>query len=231
MRSRFWVALDCAMLLAVLILQPWRLTGVVLHEWLAAALLAGILTHLVLHWPWIESRSRRLRIPRTRVNYVLNVLVFVAMAAALISGFAISKVVLPLHHDPAAYMRWRSIHGFTSRTALIGIGLHLAMNWDRMFAARRAMQAIRVRVLWVLPAVALVGAMLWIIAARMPAPQLTLIRPDGKRQIVTTPPPDIVALRPAEAAPSARGVPALLAHTILLTVSCVVGRKVLRLRL
>jgi hypothetical protein len=45
MRSRFWVILDCSMLLAVVVLQAWRLTGVILHEWLAVALIGGLLAH------------------------------------------------------------------------------------------------------------------------------------------------------------------------------------------
>src|SRR5579859_5726182 len=88
--SRLWIALDCSMLVAVVALQAWRLTGVPLHEWLAVALIAGIVAHLLQHWNWIESRGRRLRRPgsaRTRVNYALNASLFTAMAIAMISGF------------------------------------------------------------------------------------------------------------------------------------------------
>jgi hypothetical protein len=66
MRSRFWVMLDCSMLLAFVVLQSWQLTGVVVHEWLAAALIGGLLAHLLLHWSWVETRSRRVLAPRSR---------------------------------------------------------------------------------------------------------------------------------------------------------------------
>jgi hypothetical protein len=109
MRSRFWVMLDCSMLLAFVVLQSWQLTGVVVHEWLAVALIGGLLAHLLLHWSWVETRSRRVLAPRsrrTRVNYALNLTLFVAATAAMVSGFMISKVVLPLHPTPANYLKW-----------------------------------------------------------------------------------------------------------------------------
>jgi hypothetical protein len=38
------VILDCN----IIVLQAWRLTGVPMHEWLAVALIGGIVAHLLL---------------------------------------------------------------------------------------------------------------------------------------------------------------------------------------
>src|SRR5690349_16959198 len=235
MRSRMWIALDGAMLLAVVVLQAWRLTGVVLHEWLAAAVVGGVLAHLVQHWSWVRSRSRRVLRPRsarTRVNFGLNVIVFAAMAAAMVSGVVISKSILPSGLDPSTYLKWRGIHGTTSRVALIAIGLHLALNWDRLFAnrpfarLRNAMTAAA----WAAVVTAVVGGAMWAVEARMSNPDITLIA-GNKRIEHAAPPPDIAKLRPDEAAPNARGWPALAAHSIMLAAACLAGRKLLRLRL
>ena len=89
MRSRFWVMLDTSMLIAFVALQSWRLTGVVVHEWLSVALIAGLLAHLVLHWSWVATRSKRVLAPRstrTRVNYALNLTLFIAATVAMVSG-------------------------------------------------------------------------------------------------------------------------------------------------
>src|ERR1700686_2389924 len=127
-RARAWVVLDCSMLIAVIVLQAWRLTGVPMHEWLAVALIGGIVAHLLLHWPWVESRSRRILAPhggRARISYALNLGLFVSMTSAMISGFMISKVVLPLHPTVDEYLKWHSIHKTSSRIALGAVGLHL----------------------------------------------------------------------------------------------------------
>ena len=124
MRSWIWIAADTAMLVAFIVLQVWRFTGVPLHEWLAVALIAAIVAHLAVHWVWVETRTRRIRRPRTartRVNYAVNAVLFGAMAVAMISGFAISKVVLPLHPAPGDYVRWHGIHELSSRIAVAAV--------------------------------------------------------------------------------------------------------------
>src|SRR6266581_2332650 len=108
MRSRMWAVIDCSMLVAVVALQAWPLTGVPIHEWLGVALLAGVLAHLLLHWPWVASRSKRILQPRnarTRVNYALNLALFISITAAFASGFVISKVVMPLHLTADQYLK------------------------------------------------------------------------------------------------------------------------------
>jgi hypothetical protein len=86
-----------------------------------------------------------------RVNYALNLTLFVSMTSAMISGFMISKVVLPVHPAADEYLNWHSIHKTSSRIALAAVGLHLCLNWDLMLAAlrnfvrRRASRSSRLR--------------------------------------------------------------------------------------
>lgn len=247
MRSRAWIVLDCVLLLAIVMVQAWRLTGVPIHEWLGVALIAGVFAHLVLHWPWVVSRSRRMLAPRTlrtRINFSLNTVLLVATAAALISGFAISKVILPLRIDPVTYLKWHGIHAAASRTALIVAGLHLALNWDLMLANLRRFLQTRTRpattisvrqivntALWIAALSLIVGAASLLIERHMALPDITLILPGGKRIEHAAPPADVAQLHGGDSAPTRRGTPALLFNTILFTVACVGGRLLLRLRL
>jgi uncharacterized protein DUF4405 len=234
MRSRFWIVLDCSMLVAVVALQAWRLTGVPLHEWLAVALIAGIVAHLLQHWNWIESRARRLRRPgsaRTRVNYALNASLFTAMAIAMISGFMISKVVLAVHPTPDDYLKWHSVHETSSRIALIATGLHLGLNWDLLFASRpRIRAALRPVVTIALAAMLLVGAA-WALERAVPPPDITMIEANGRRIEHAKPPRDIANLRRDTIAPSARGIPPFVVNGVAVAALTVIGRKILRLRL
>ena len=234
MRSRAWVVIDCRMLLSVVVLQAWRLTGVPLHEWLGVALSAAILAHLLLHWTWVESRSRQILASgnaRTRVNYALNLLLFLSMTAAIVSGFMISKVVLPLHPSPDDYLKWHSIHETSSRVTLACVALHLALNWDLLFARRPRFQLIVARVAVIVAAVVVTAGVVVAVDRAMPRPDITFIGPDGRRTEHAAPPPDIARLRRDDAAPSARGIPEFVVQSIAVAGVAIIGRKVLRLRL
>ena len=215
-------------------IAAWRLTGVPLHEWLGVALSAAIVAHLLLHWTWVESRSRQIfvsRSARTRVNYALNLLLFLSMTAAIVSGFVISKLVLPLHPAPDDYLKWHSIHETSSRVALACVALHLALNWDLLFARRPRFQLMIARVAVIAAAVALTAGVLVAVDHAMPRPDILFIGPDGRRTEHAAPPPDIARLRRDESAPSARGIPGFVVQSIAVAGLAIIGRKVLRLRL
>lgn len=234
MRSRVWLVIDCSMLVAVVALQAWRLTGVPLHEWLAIALLGGVLAHLLLHWPWVASRSKRILQPqsaRTRVNYALNLTLFVSMIAALASGFAISKVVMPLHLTPDQYLKWHGIHDLSSRVALFAAALHLALNWDLLLKRRPRFRFILRPALIIVAAAGIIIAAVFAVSEVMRPPDIIMITPDGRRIEHAAPPRDIAALRRDEIAPSTRGIPPFMIQSAAVAFAAVIGRKVLRLRL
>ena len=58
------IVLDAAMLLSFSVLMSWRFSGVAAHEWIGLALIALILTHLVVHWGWVESSVARIMVKR-----------------------------------------------------------------------------------------------------------------------------------------------------------------------
>jgi len=226
--------IDCSMLVAVVALQAWRLTGVPMHEWLAVALLAGVLAHLLLHWPWVASRSRRILKPhnaRARVNYLLNLVLFIGMTAALASGFAISKVVMPLHLTADQYLKWHGIHEFTSRVALFAAALHLALNWDVLLARRPRYRFLLRPAAIIIVAIAIVTGATYAISTVMGRPDIILITRDGRRIEHGAPPSDIANLRRDEVAPSTRGIPPFVVQSAAVAIVAVIGRKVLRLRL
>lgn len=247
MRSRYWVILDCSMLLAFVVLQSWRLTGVVVHEWLSVALIAGLVAHLVLHWSWVATRSKRLLAPRstrTRVNYALNLTLFIAATAAMVSGFMISKVVLPLHPTPVNYLKWHQLHEISATTSLICLGLHLALNWTLMVTALRNFLRRRPARVWslrfkaLLAPLAIITASVIVLSAAliaveriMPAGEVTIIQRDGRRIEHASPPREIARLRPDQVSPSTRGLPKFILMGAMVVVSTIVGRKVLRMRL
>jgi len=146
------------------------------------------------------------------------------------------------------FLKWHSLHDASSKVALVCLGLHLGLNWSLMVAslrkliARRAertrapkkptrLQPLIVPLAIILSAVTILGAGLWAVERVMPAGDVTIIQRDGRRIEHAPPPPDIVRLRPDEVAPNRRGLPAFILQSVLVAVSAVAGRQVLRLRL
>lgn len=132
--------LDTTLLIMVCLLEAVSLTGLVAHEWLAVVFAAMLLVHILLQWLWINSRTRRLWAPRagrTRINYCLNLGLFIVMVAAILSGMMISEVVFPGVGRPNIGGVWRSLHGFTTNLVVLFVGLHIGLNGDWILTAVR----------------------------------------------------------------------------------------------
>jgi hypothetical protein len=104
------------------------------HE-LGGLLFAAIaILHLLVNWSWIVGTLRRLRdLPswRDAINLLLNFGLFVAGVLAIFSGLMISEVLLPLVGvTRSTVAAWSSLHRLFSMTALVLVGLHIALNWD-----------------------------------------------------------------------------------------------------
>jgi hypothetical protein len=246
--------LDAAMLSSFSVLLSWRLTGVPIHEWLAAGLLGLIVVHLIVHWHWVETRVARAvqdAPRRTRLNLLLNGSLFLAMGTALVSGFIISKVIVPNTLTPGAYLKWHHLHDASSSWALCILGLHVALNWDLItaglrrltrgeraaFAAAPPVRSTAVArslrgLTWIALASATLVAATWEIGTVLPDETRVFIQTRDGRIEEHAPPADLTMLdseaeRPA---PSHAVIP-FAARLALLTAVAVAGRKLLRLRL
>ena len=98
------------------------------------ALIAVLIVHLLLSWDWITQITRRFigRMNRqSRINYILNWLLFIDGTIIMLSGFMISELLIPalgiqLPHNFA----WRSLHDLSANLFLILVGLHTALHWN-----------------------------------------------------------------------------------------------------
>ena len=133
-RNRLSLWLDTFLFLAVCSLMVTVFTGIPIHEWLGIALIPALLLHVLLQWPWIATRTRRLPKPgtaRTRVNYCINLGLFLSMVATVQSGLVISRVAMPYFLSGwTGDRRWGQVHGWASSALLLLVGLHVALNWD-----------------------------------------------------------------------------------------------------
>ncbi len=132
---------DLLILIVFLVLFDPHVTGVAIHEWLGIAFGAALVTHLLLHWKWLVATTRRFlgRLPwATRLNYVLNSLLFIVMTVLIFSGLMMSESALPALGIRLPESRtWHSLHALAGDWALIVLALHVALHWKWILSTTR----------------------------------------------------------------------------------------------
>lgn len=130
-KKNLWV--DAAIFVAFLVAFEPDLTGIAIHEWLSIALTATILVHLTLHWDWviqIGMRFFRKFFHISRLNFIVDAVLFVAFDLLMLSGILISESVLRvLGIQVAASPTWLTLHSWSADVCLIMTGLHFALHW------------------------------------------------------------------------------------------------------
>ena len=117
----------------VLLMNPRVLDGLPFHEIAGLVIGVAILVHIGLNYRWVINTTKKILDPKlpkkTRFSYLLNILLLISMAAVIITGILISKIVLPSF----AIQEGRSIrglHGFFADLTLALVGLHIGVHWQ-----------------------------------------------------------------------------------------------------
>jgi hypothetical protein len=104
------------------------------HE-LIAALFGGLaFMHILIHWQWITKVSQRFfsRLPRqTKINYLLNVLLLLAVGLTGFSGLLMSKTLG--YNTSESFIS--EIHETASAVSMLIVGSHLLLHWKWIFNA------------------------------------------------------------------------------------------------
>ena len=130
-RAKLWI--DLAIFAAFLVTMEPRSSGLTIHEWLSLSMIAAILVHLLLSWDWITQITRRFfgRVAGiSRLNYLLNWLLFFDGILIMLSGILISEVALPslgIRLPPG--FAWRRLHDMSANFFLLLLGVHTALHW------------------------------------------------------------------------------------------------------
>ena len=119
-----------------------KLTGDVIHEWLAVALIPFLLWHLCWNWKLITGVGRRLFqrgfAPLARFNFVWNILLYTTMGVVILSGILISRDFLPrlgifIPNDGfVSYIHKRSV-----LVLYVLLGVHFGTHWDWICATTK----------------------------------------------------------------------------------------------
>lgn len=123
------VILDILMTFLLILMFNQHVISLQFHEIGGLAVCFLFLFHKLLNWKWILGVSQRLFDPclpgRTRFLYLVDFLLLLAVAAILVSGILISKILFP---DFASGGQWKIIHYFSSALSLVLVGIHLGLH-------------------------------------------------------------------------------------------------------
>lgn len=146
-RTRFLLILDSIVFVSLVLLIEPRFAGLTVHEWLGLAFPALIVIHVACGWAWIVGTFAKLRTKgawRSRINFLLNLLLFVALTVTAFSGALTSFVALPkLGIAPGNFENLRILHNRWSVYLQVLVGLHVALNWGWIVGAVRRHVLIR----------------------------------------------------------------------------------------
>ena len=133
-QTKLKLIIDIAIFIGFLITMEPHASGLTIHEWLATALITVLIVHLLLNWDWIVQISRRFNGKmkgQSRINYILNWLLFIDGTIIMLSGFMISESLLPaLGIQLPQSFAWRSLHDLSANLFLVLLGMHTALHWN-----------------------------------------------------------------------------------------------------
>ena len=126
--------IDLAALVIFSVLAAPQATAIPFHEWISFVFVPVFVIHIFLHWQWIAEITQRIfkKLPgNTRFNYIWDLLIYLLMIFAFVSGVVISQVALPFIGIPIKVDPfWTSLHDTSANLLLIMLGIHLALHWD-----------------------------------------------------------------------------------------------------
>ena len=124
------LGLDLVLLILMILLYQKNIISMSFHEIGGLVLFGLFIIHLLFNRKWIKSITKRLfdkSIPiKTRISYILNVLLVICWCLVIISGIFISKVVF--HFSVGG--PWKLVHFSCAAFALILIGIHIGLHWN-----------------------------------------------------------------------------------------------------
>jgi hypothetical protein len=117
----------------LLLMDPRSFYGLVFHEW--AGLIIGLffILHKALDWGWIKKVTLlffRNNNWRSKLNYVLDVILLAGIVLMILSGISISRTIDFSWLNMENSMFWRIMHTSSSYITLALFGIHLGLHWN-----------------------------------------------------------------------------------------------------
>ena len=128
----FQVMQDTLITLLLLVLMGFHLQGEIIHEWAGIIFTLLIILHLYLNRRRLWLLSMKIPLSMRIVNRAINVVTFVVILTAIVSGMMLSRhILLDLpFHNPASWVR--KIHMTSVHWGMLILALHIGLHWKML---------------------------------------------------------------------------------------------------
>lgn len=121
--------IDALLLVGFLVAFFLDLTGLDGHQLLGAAVFVFSAYHLILHWDWVKSVSKKLFekvAPLAKAYYILDAILLVGLFLISETGIVISSW---LNLELTNYTLWLDLHILVSVATLVALVLKIGLHW------------------------------------------------------------------------------------------------------
>ena len=121
---------DLLMVIALVVLMAYAVTGQEVHEWLGIATFLLFVLHHLLNLNWFRSLGKGTYTAPRILQAVLVVLLFLSMLAQMVSGIAMSRHALPFLNVPISTSTARLLHLACGYWSFVLVSVHLGLHWS-----------------------------------------------------------------------------------------------------
>lgn len=130
--------LDVVLFGALVVASNPAWTGLGIHEWLAGVILLPVLYHVAINWDSVRRVAmtflRRL-LDVSRLNLAVDIVLFVATIAVMVTGLMVIPGVIPTIDDTTVFEVWRDAHRVSSDIVIAAMIVHLLLHARWMLEA------------------------------------------------------------------------------------------------
>ena len=155
---KFKICVDVMMTAALYACMAYMLIGEEAHEWIGSGLALLFVLHNALNRKWYAALLTGRYTPLRAFQTAVNLLCLVSMAAAAVSGAAMSRYLYDIPFLSGGASLARTVHMLAAYWGYCFISLHLGLHWSMMLGMMKNAAAPQNAPRWVTPLLRTAGA-------------------------------------------------------------------------
>ena len=155
---KFKICVDIMMTAALYACMAYMLIGEEAHEWIGSGLALLFVLHNALNRKWYAALLTGRYTPLRAFQTAVNLLCLVSMAAAAVSGAAMSRYLYDIPFLSGGASLARTVHMLSAYWGYCFISLHLGLHWSMMLGMMKNAAAPQRAPRWITPLLRTAGA-------------------------------------------------------------------------
>lgn len=155
---KFKICVDIMMTAALYACMAYMLIGEEAHEWIGSGLALLFVLHNALNRKWYAALLTGRYTPLRAFQTAVNLLCLASMAAAAVSGAAMSRYIYDIPFLSGGASLARTVHMLSAYWGYCFISLHLGLHWSMILGMMKNAAAPQNAPRWITPLLRTAGA-------------------------------------------------------------------------